>query len=181
LLYRPQCPVCRACQAIRLPVAEFRSTAGQRRAWRRGEQQLTCHVGEPAVDARRVRLFNRHRLERGLATQSISADEYAGFLVASCCPMIEFDFFHGAQLAAVAIADRGQTSLSAVYCYYDPRLSGHSLGTYAILKQVDFCRQQRLRFLYLGLFVAANPHMSYKDRFRPNERLVDGKWRRIED
>ena len=35
------------------------------------------------------------------------------------------------------------------------------------------------RHLYLGLYIADNVHMSYKSRFQPNERLIDGRWVRF--
>jgi arginine-tRNA-protein transferase len=67
LLYRPECPRCSACEAIRLDVARFRPTRTQRRVKRRGDAELTYEILEPHVDSARVRLFNRHREGRGLA------------------------------------------------------------------------------------------------------------------
>ena len=43
-LYRPQCPACHACQAIRLPVAAFSPSRSQRRVLQRN-QDLSLHLG----------------------------------------------------------------------------------------------------------------------------------------
>jgi leucyl-tRNA---protein transferase len=77
----------------------------------------------------------------------------------------------------VAIVDAGRTSLSAVYCCYDPEFSGVSVGTYSILREVQLCRETGRRYLYLGFFIAQSPHMSYKGRFHPHQRRIAGQWR----
>ena len=64
-----------------------------------------------------------------------------------------------------------------MYCFYDPELAELSLGTYSVLKQVELCRQTGRRYLYLGYYVALSPHMSYKAKFHPHERLIGGRWR----
>ena len=63
-LYNTQCEGCCACEAIRLPLAEFEMSRSQRRVWRKG-QHLELRVQTPVVDDERVRLFNRHRRLRG--------------------------------------------------------------------------------------------------------------------
>jgi leucyl-tRNA---protein transferase len=177
-LYRTECPACRACQPIRLDVDQFQPDATQRRMQRRGDEQLAVRVGPPLVDAERVRLFNLHRDGRNLASGDTPLDErsYAEFLTDTCCLTVELSYWHADRLVAVAIADAGQSSLSAVYCYYDPGFRLLSLGTYSVLRQVELCRASGRRYLYLGFFIAESPHMSYKARFRPHQRLVEGQW-----
>src|SRR5689334_8155881 len=65
-LYRPQCPTCRACQAIRIDVGTFQPSRSQRRVFRRGEVEITTEVARPAVSDEKVHLYNRHKIERGL-------------------------------------------------------------------------------------------------------------------
>jgi arginine-tRNA-protein transferase len=161
-----------------LDVTQFRPDATQRRMQRKGDQLLTVRIGEPIVDRDRVRLFNLHRDGRDLGSgdDAIDEDSYAGFLTETCCDTIEITYWHEDRLVAVAIADAGQEALSAVYCFYDPEFRLLSLGTYSVLRHVELCRKTQRRYLYLGFFIAESPHMSYKARFRPHERLVEGKW-----
>jgi len=177
-LYRTECPQCRACQPIRLNVESFRPNATQRRMQRRGDSLLTLRIGPPIVDRSRVRLFNLHRDGRGLANGDSPLDEeaYAEFLTETCCETLELTYWHQNRLVAVAITDAGRDSLSAVYCFYDPAFNLLSLGTYSILRQVEFCRATHRDYLYLGFYIAESPHMSYKARFRPHERLIDDEW-----
>jgi arginine-tRNA-protein transferase len=182
-LYRVQCPECRACQPIRLDVKAFQPDATQRRIQRRGNVLLSVKIGDPIVDPARVRLFNRHRDERGLTSgdSPLDAEGYAAFLTDTCCQTLEFSYWHDGQLVAIAIGDAGRNSLSAVYCFYDPSFKLLSLGTYSILRQIEFCRATTRRYLYLGFFIAESPHMSYKARFRPHQRLIEGMWREFEE
>jgi arginyl-tRNA--protein-N-Asp/Glu arginylyltransferase len=177
-LYRTQCPQCRACQPIRLDVAKFQPDATQRRMQRRGDELLTVKIGPPIVDAQHVRLFNLHRDGRGLSRDDAPLDKqsYAEFLTDTCCDTLELSYWHADELVAVAIADAGRESISAVYCYYDPAFRPLSLGTYSVLRHIALCRDTGRRYLYLGFYIAESPHMSYKSRFRPNQRLIDGVW-----
>ncbi len=42
------------------------------------------------------------------------------------------------------------------------------------------CRTWGLRYLYLGLYIAECPSMAYKATYLPHERLLHGRWQRID-
>jgi arginine-tRNA-protein transferase len=161
-------------------VVAFRASRTQQRVRRKGDRTFQHQIVSPQVDDAHTDLFNRHRLERGLASTHISATQYTEFLVATCCQTVELQLRCGNQLVAVSIADCGREAVSAVYCYFDPSFSQYSPGTYAILKQLELCRHWNMRYLYLGLYIASNPHMCYKNRYHPHERLIEGEWVRFD-
>jgi arginine-tRNA-protein transferase len=101
---------------------------------------------------------------------------YESFLVESCCPTFEIRYHRCGQLIGVAICDRGAESLSAVYTYFDPDFGRLSPGQFSILKQIELCQQWRMRYLYLGYYIAESKHMAYKANFTPHERFIDGCW-----
>jgi len=182
-LYRPSCPSCAACEAIRIPVQEFAFTKSHRRVWNKARRALRVEVGQPIADARRLSLYEKHKRERSLmgsSSEPLDLKGYEGFLVERCCPSFELRYFDGDTLVGVAITDRGHDALSAVYCFWDPEYASLSLGTFSILEQIRFSRELGFTHLYLGLFIEENAHMRYKARFRPHERLIDGQWRRFE-
>jgi arginine-tRNA-protein transferase len=127
-------------------------------------------------------LYDRHRRTRGLEVDGnpIHADEYQRAFVDSCCETAELSCWIDDRLVAVSVTDLGQQSMSAVYCYFDPDLPRLSLGTYCILKQMEWARQTGRRYLYLGMYIEANQHVRYKARFVPQERLIKGRWSRFE-
>lgn len=178
LLYRTRCPDCEACVPLRIPVERFVFTRSHRRVLRRGDGLLTTTVGPPTLSAQRVELYNRHRLGRGLGDgrSPIDAEAYQDFLVSTCCETVELRYHLGAELIGVAVADRAQRALSAVYTYFDPTYQRLGVGTYSILKQIELCQRLGLAHLYLGLYIAESVHMRYKARFLPHERRRDGAW-----
>ncbi len=101
---------------------------------------------------------------------------YRNFLVESCCSTFEIRYVMDGRLVGVAVTDRAQRSLSAHYTYFDPEFAKLGIGTYSILNQIDLCKRWELDYLYLGLYVADNRHMSYKAQYGPHLRLIDGQW-----
>ncbi|MBM4344195.1 MAG: arginyltransferase [Deltaproteobacteria bacterium] len=178
LLYRPQCPNCTACEPIRLDVQTFAPDRTQRRVLRVGQARLTMRLGRPVVDAERVALYNLHKHARGLdhGEGTVTAADYAGFLAETCVDTFELSYWDGERLVGVAIVDRAAHSLSAVYCCYDPRVAGVSIGVFSVMTQVELCKAWGLRWLYLGFYVAGCRAMRYKGRYGPHQRLVDGRW-----
>ncbi|MEZ6137584.1 MAG: arginyltransferase [Pirellulaceae bacterium] len=182
--YRTQCPSCSACEPLRINVDTFRPNRSQSRAKKMGDQCLKVTWREPIVDERRVELFNKHRRARGLDKDNPPADaaDYTAFLVHTSCPTVELGLWLGERLLSVAITDVGDRSLSAVYCCFDPEFSKLSLGTYAILTQIEWARARKRKdsqtaWLYLGLYVERNPHLNYKAKFMPHQRLINRHWR----
>ncbi|MDG2011865.1 MAG: arginyltransferase [Pirellulaceae bacterium] len=181
LVYQTQCEGCRACVPLRIAVEDFSPNRSQKRALKRGNSSLTIHTGPAIVDDQRVHLFNQHRNLRGLNHQGteVDAEEYKLFLVDSCVTSFEINYYDDQKLIGVAICDRGVNAMSAVYTYYDPDYNHLSPGTYSILKQIEYCQQNDLKFLYLGFYVSSSPHMNYKKNFRPHQRRIDGAWENL--
>lgn len=183
LLYRPSCGTCQACEAIRLDVGEYRFSKTQRRILRKNDAGLRIVVGPATSDGVAVSLYDKHRYGRGLDgahSKPMDALSYERFLVERCCHSYEMRFFLEEKVVAIAIVDEGARALSAVYCHHDPEHSALSLGTYAILKQIERARLHEKQFLYLGLYVSGCGPMEYKAQFRPHERLVAQTWTRFE-
>ena len=178
-LYQTQCAGCNACEAIRVDVRSFVPNRSQRRALKKGNSIFELEIGIPGCDLERVDLFNKHRNLRGLNRhgEDVDEDEYRMFLVESCLDSFEMTYYYDDKLAGVAICDNGHNSASAVYTYFDPDLSRYSLGTYSIMKQIEYCQKREIDYLYLGYFVAGSPHMKYKQNFKPHQRLQQGEWK----
>ncbi|KAA1261785.1 arginyl-tRNA-protein transferase [Rubripirellula obstinata] len=177
-VYRTQCPDCSACEPTRIAAQSFALTKSMKRVLKRGDRDLDCVIDVPESESERVRLFNDHRQRRNLGDRCdlIDEDAYRSFVVASCFLTLEIAIYHSGQLVAVSIFDVGAESVSAFYTFFDQSFHRYSLGTYAILKQLEWAKHQKIRFLYLGMFVEDNRHLNYKSRFQPQQRLINGEW-----
>lgn len=182
LLYRTNCPRCRACEPIRIPIRDFEAGRTQIRMKRRGDAMLRLRIDEPTCDEARVDLYNRHKQLRGLQSGEglIDAIGYTEFLVNTCVETLELSYWHGEQLVAVAISDRGAKAMNAVYCYFEPEFVGVSLGTYNVMKQIELCATWKIDYLYLGFYIAESNHMKYKASYLPHDRRSATTWVRYD-
>ncbi len=183
-VYPTRCSGCDECQATRIVVPNFRWGRSFKRVLARADREVTWQWGEPQVDETRVTLYNRHRVLRDLVEaggRPVDAAGYESFLVESCCQTLELAIHAGDRLVAVSLMDLGAESISMVYTYFDPDAAHLSLGTLAVLRQILWAIEHRRRYAYLGFYVADNPHLNYKSRFTPQQRLHRGVWRDVSD
>ena len=182
LLYRTACPSCSACEPIRLEVDTFKPSRTQRRTFRRAEQQVSTVIGPIEVSDERVWLYNLHKTGRKLTAgeSDTTLESYRSFLGATCCDTFEMRYHVRDELLGIAIVDRADDALSAVYFYWNPKFASLSPGVFSIMKQVELCQRMGVRYLYLGLYISACPSMSYKARCMPHQRLIDGTWETFE-
>jgi arginine-tRNA-protein transferase len=179
MLYRTQCPSCRACEPIRVPVSRFEPSRSQRRVLRKNDGTIDVRVVRPELTPRHVELFNRHKNERGLSLgeDATDAESYRFHLIETCVDTREIQYLLGTKLVAVSILDLGRTSASSVYHFFDPDHGERALGVYSVLKEIEWCAAQRIEWYYLGLYVRECRSLAYKAQYRPHERRVDGVWR----
>ena len=181
-VYQTKCPSCKACEPIRVDCDEFKFSRNHKRLLRKSDARFSQTISPLLADDERVALFNKHRRERGLAKRDsdIDIEEYIWGFVRSCFDSFEISYHDDGKLVCLAVCDHGTNSMSAVYTFFDPDLQGVSLGTYSILKQIEYCQENDIKHLYLGYYIEQSPHMNYKSRFLPHERSFDGQWHRFE-
>ena len=107
------------------------------------------------------------------------ASDFERFLAAPWSPTEFIELREDDRLVGVAVTDVTASGLSAVYTFFDPDARSRSLGTFAILTQIELAHRLRLPHLYLGFWIDGHPKMDYKRRFDALEILTPGGWRRF--
>jgi leucyl-tRNA---protein transferase len=167
-LYFPNCPQCQACTPCRIDVARFVPDRSQRRCLKRNGD-ITATECVAGYNTERHALYERYLRTRhaGGGMDEAEASDFRRFLTAPWSPTLFLEFRADGRLLGVAVTDACPDGLSAVYTFFDPSESARSLGTFAILKQVEMAREKGLAWVYLGFWIDGHPKMDYKRRFRP--------------
>ncbi len=177
-LYRPHCPACNACRSLRVPTTAFRPNRSQRRTWRKN-QDLQVELQPPEFVSEHFTLYQRYQKARhpgGMMDSDDPTDYY------QVCVNSPVDTWHvefrepSKRLLAVAVTDLLPGGLAAMYTFFDPDAMERSLGTYAILWQLEYARSQRIPHVYLGYWIAECAKMAYKSAFHPAEVWNGHSW-----
>jgi arginyl-tRNA--protein-N-Asp/Glu arginylyltransferase len=181
-VYIPACEHCSACVAVRVDVNEFSPRRIQRRIAAKNAHlrvvERTASYDEAHYELYKRYAFARHR---GEGMDGMNRDEYREFLSSAWAQTMFVEFHEGDELVAVAVTDRLDDGLSAVYTFFDPTRDRLSLGVYAILWQIARAKAMGLRFHYLGYWIADSQKMRYKVEYLPQQHFVNGRWRLIHD
>ncbi len=181
LIYRPHCPACVACVPVRIPVQRFVPSRGQRRVWKKN--RAVDIVPRPAAFVgEHFDLYLRYQSarHRGGGMDDPDPQKYINFLTGRRVETVFYEMREAGRLLGVAVVDRLNDGLSAVYTFYEPTEASRGLGTYAILWQVEHARALRLPWVYLGYWIAESPKMAYKTKFRPIEAYRNGQWAELD-
>lgn len=179
-IYRPFCPDCKACVPVRINLAEFKPNRSQRRCLQRN-RDIQVKVKPAEFNHAHFELYCRYLAGRhpGGGMDNPSADSYVNFLTSSWCDTAFIEFWLQQKLVAVAVTDFIIDGASAFYTFYDPSFPKRSLGTFAILKQIELARNYELSWLYLGYWIEESPKMRYKTNFSALE-AYRASWRKLD-
>lgn len=177
-LYRPHCAGCNACIPARIPVNRFQARRRHRRTWK-ANADIQARREPARFDPEYYQLYARYIERRHVDGDMYppSEEQFQSFLMSSWSDTRFYGFRRGDELLGVAVTDRLEDGLSAVYTFFHPDFTERSLGNLAILWQIEECRRLGLPYLYLGYWVRECEKMAYKSDFHPLEILIDGVWR----
>lgn len=181
LVYRPHCPGCSACVPVRIPTARFRASRSQRRVWQRNRDLQLIPRSSDFVHEH-FDLYLRYQAARhaGGGMDDPDPQKYIQFLAGRRVETVFYEMRRRGRLLAVAVVDRLDDGLSAVYTFYEPAETGRSLGTFAVLWEIEHARSEGLPWLYLGYWIANSRKMAYKTNFRPIEIYRNGQWAELD-
>ena len=180
-VYAPHCPTCSECIPTRLIAKQFTPSRNQKRCIKKN--QSTSVIIKPAVfEQAHYDMYMRYQIHKheagGMANSS--EEDYINFLSSSWCTTLFVEFSINGELAAVSIVDLLDNALSAVYTFFEPKYSQYSLGTYAVLWQIEHAKQLDLEFVYIGFWIKNCRKMSYKTQYQPIQAYIDTEWKTMD-
>lgn len=179
-IYRPNCASCQQCLSCRVVVRHFRPNRRFQRILKRNADVQVRQVQD--ISGEDYYLLYRHYITVRHADGDMyppSREQYQSFLLKGCDGTSYYEMRSRERLLGIMVVDHLENGLSAVYTYYDPLEEKRSLGTFAILWQLQEAERLALAYLYLGYWIRDSRKMRYKIGFRPLELLVNQRWVRL--
>lgn len=174
--YRQDCPSCRRCVPLRIPVDMFQPTRSQRRAWRRNAD-VQMRVREPRCTEATFALYRRYLAHQHPGSAgSADLDAFRASYYTRVVDTVEAVYTLDGEVVAISLLDACAKSVSAVYHFYEPALARRSLGVYSVLAEIAWTRSVGVPHYYLGYWIEGAATMAYKADYGPHELLIDGRW-----
>lgn len=177
-IYRPNCESCNACISVRVRVGDFNFKR------RRFSRILKKNADLRVTHQHEADLPDLYGLyEKYIEVRHRDGDmfpstpqQYTSFLRHNLgnCEYLVFSL--GDTPVAVAVTDYLSDGMASVYTFFDCDLKNRSLGSMAILYQIQHCQQLGLPFLYLGYWIKECRKMNYKKEFQPLEYYIGDRW-----
>lgn len=182
-LYFPYCQDCNACIPMRIRVADFKFKRRHRRILRQNKS-LIVQEKEPRITLELLQLYKKYIAQRHKQGKMYpgTARQFNDFLLSawSNTHFLEFRLSNeegeAGELVAVAVTDYTAESLLAIYTFFDPDKSFLSLGSLAILHQIEKAKRDGFEYLYLGYWIDSCTKMNYKADYRPHQLLIKNRW-----
>jgi arginyl-tRNA--protein-N-Asp/Glu arginylyltransferase len=176
-IYRPHCSQCSACVPARIVVDEFSPRRSQKRAWKANSdiqvQEVESIASQEYFELYRRYIENRH--QDGDMYPPLR-DQYESFLSDEWGVTSYYQMSNEDDILGVAVVDKLSDGLSAIYTFFEPEQQQRSLGTFAILWQIEQAKALGLPYLYLGYWIKECQKMAYKIDYRPLELYLNGRW-----
>lgn len=174
--YRPHCPNCSACQSVRVRVNEFQPSKSQRRNLKRNDHFII--LKSTTLKDSYYPLYEQYinTCHQDGSMYPATFQQFKSFLSADLTEQLFIETWHDDTLVCVAVTDKIDDALSAVYTFYHPDYRKSGLGVFSILTQITQCQQLHLPYLYLGYQIDACKKMNYKNRYFPFEKYIKGQW-----
>lgn len=179
-VYRPVCDACCECIATRVIVPEFELSRRFQKVKRINRDIEVVPSRKPLIaESEAFQLYARYieaRHAHGIMYPPDIQTMRAMLHLEPDRADMHIYGFRDDEVVFIAQTDRVRHGLSANYTIFDTDLSERSLGTFAILCQIELADQLGLKYLYLGYMLDSVKNMRYKKDFKPQQIFVDHKW-----
>ncbi|MEM5948614.1 arginyltransferase [Spirochaetia bacterium 38H-sp] len=175
IIYKNQCPGCTACTPIRTDTENFTPTKSQKRTIKKNND-IKIIISDLNFDEQIFKLYKKYIADKH-NNHKTNTQEFISFLCESPLETKIMRYYLGKKLIGAGFIDILPDGISSVYFAYDPAEKKRSLGTYSMIKEIEYSRHLGKKWLYSGFYIAETSKMSYKARFTPAQIAKDGIWK----
>ncbi len=174
--FRPKCHGCLECVPIRIPVADIKLSKSQRRVLNKATQ-IDVKYGPLEYRKEIYEIYKDHSENR--FEKDTDLEDFLYTFYTKSCPTLQTELFLNGRLVAAGFLDKSSEALSSVYFVFNTDFSKYSLGTFSILKEIEYTASLGLKYYYIGYYIKDNHSMAYKGRFFPQELYdwQEGVWK----
>ena len=173
VFYKNNCPNCKLCIPIKIPVDIFQISRSQKRALRLNQDIIITK--EPlAFDFESFNLYKNFSKQR--FSTEVKEDDYHEFLTQSAVDTMMMKYYLKGTLIGVGWVDILINALSSVYFAFDPEISKRSLGVFSLLKEIELAKSLNKQYLHLGFWIKSCQTMEYKAKYHPHLLLINEEW-----
>ena len=139
----------RRVMPLRVRLSDFRLSKSQRRCLKRNED-LRVEIRRIKITDESQALFHIHK-QRFTSGVPVSIYEFLSFEPSTVpCMAREVAVYDEDRLVAVSYSDIGDVTMSGIYATFDPAEEARGLGTFTMLKEIEFATQSGCEFYYQG-------------------------------
>lgn len=150
---------------IRLNIANYTPPKSIRKIARKGDQRFTTIVRPYFIDAEKEALYQQHKKRfEGFIYSSLTLFFYGELGFNRIFNTYEVCVYDEGNLVAVSFFDVGAKSAASLLGLYNQDYTKHSLGTYTMIKEVEYAIAQDIDFYYPGYVLDKSPIFDYKLR-----------------
>lgn len=176
-IYRPHCPICSACNSVRVLAQDFIPSKSQKRKLNKAKNQFEVKYSTQERPEY-YPLYSKYitmRHQDG-SMYPPEKEQFQSFLLCSWLKITFIELWHQDTLVAVAVTDCMNSAFSAIYTFFDPDFEHYSLGSVMILEQLRFAKEQNKQYVYLGYQIDECNKMKYKTQFLPAQKQLNDEW-----
>jgi leucyl-tRNA---protein transferase len=153
---------------LRIRLADFQVSKSQRRVLRKNTD-LRVENRPIEITDETDELFHRHKQRFDHAVPSSIYDFLSTEPATLPCEAREIAVYDGERLLAVSYFDLGAATISGVYAMFDPDQAERGLGTFTMLKEIEYARETGREFYYQGYAYEGESFYDYKKRLSATE------------
>ncbi len=171
----------RSCQMLRLPLKDFTWKKRLAELMRRNGRLFQVKIRPFTFSLEKERVWCKYKNQVHHFAKPLPL-HFLLFGEENVSPRIfnswEVVVYHGENLAAFSIFDRGHKSIASLEAAYDPAYRQFTLGIYTMLLEIEFGIKEGMAYYYPGFIPKDVPKFEYK--LRPGNleffRLREKKW-----